>query len=245
MVSLSLGVQEMEDKAQYLQSASLHASFDTQSWDTQIHFFERYPQRVEGEVKALCPCVFSSPFANLHQDLLLSCHDKSLKAGSKQRIVNFIREHIDPEIEAIELDQKGHFIVQHRSLKPNPDLTQFGEGVQRVFKIGLLFAGAENGVVIIDEFDNALHTSLLAQMAEFVYELAQDFNVQVFLSSHSKECIDAFALSSKIAKADVSGFCLLEKEGQLRNYAFSGERLAELIEHIDFDLRGKRDTGAA
>ena len=73
-----------------------------------------------------------------------------------------------------------------------PDLTQFGEGVQRIFHIGLLFAYARGGIVLIDEFENAIHYTLLRPFTRLVQELAIKFDVQVFLTSHSKECIDAF-----------------------------------------------------
>ncbi len=90
----------------------------------------------------------------------------------------------------------------HGCINPNPDLTMFGEGLQRIFKIGLLFAGAKNGVVIIDEFENAIHASLLSNVVVLLHELAIQFNAQVFISSHSKECIDAFALCENIPKSD-------------------------------------------
>jgi len=45
---------------------------------------------------------------------------------------------------------------------------------------------------LIDEFENAIHTELRAMFAGFIDELSTLFNTQVFLTSHSKECIDAF-----------------------------------------------------
>lgn len=242
-ISLKLDIDDvsLEDMTQYLKSASFEATFNERSWSSQIHFFEKYPRRTEGEFASTCPSVFSSPFNGLEPELLSDCHVKSLKAGSKDAIIKFIRDNIDSGITNIEQDDRGHFTVIHETINPNPDLTKFGEGLQRIFKMGLLFAGAKNGVVIIDEFENAIHAKLLTKVTDLLYLLANKFNVQVFISSHSKECIDAFALNEQIPHNEISAHSLIEKENSLICQSFTGDRLHALVDSIDFDLRGGID----
>ena len=239
-VSLSLEKtnSSVEDMTYYLQSACFNISAGKEIWSSTTHFFEKYPQRTEGRTSALCPSVFSSPFSGLDPELLRSCHSQSLKEGSKHTIIQFIIDHIDPGVQGIELDENGRFTVVHKHISPNPDLTKFGEGIQRIFKIGLLFAGAKNGIVIIDEFENAIHASILPKLIQLIYELACQFNVQLFLSSHSKECIDAFTHCPDLPLSDFSAYGLVEHKGGIECAHFSGLRLSELIETIDFDLRG-------
>ncbi len=229
----------VDDTTYYLQSACFDVSYDRKTLSSQTHFFEKYPQRTEGETISLCPSVFSSPFSGLDPELLMECHGKSLKEGSKQIIIEFIQKYFDKGIRNIELDDGGRFTVVHDSISPNPDLTKFGEGLQRIFKIGLLFAGAKNGIVIIDEFENAIHASLLPKLASLIYTLSVQFNTQVFISSHSKECVDAFAKSAVIPVNELSAYSLIETDGQLECFHFSGERLKRLINTIAFDLRGE------
>jgi len=93
-------------------------------------------------------------------------------------------------------------------------------------------------VVIIDEFENAIHAGLLSKVTSLIYKLADKFDVQVFISSHSKECIDAFAMNDDIPHSQISGHCVVEKDGKPVCQSFPGERLTSLIESIDFDLRG-------
>lgn len=231
--------QEIEDMTHYLTTACFDAKFGEKHWSSQVHFFEKYPQRTEGVSQSVCPSVFSSPFNGLEPNLLKDCHGKSLREGSKDLIIDFIRENIDPDIRNIEHDDHGHFTVLHEKIQPNPDLTMFGEGLQRIFKIGLLFAGAKDGVLIIDEFENAIHASLLHKVAALLYQLAVKFNVQVFISSHSKECIDAFAVSDVIPSKEISAYSLIKNEAGLKCHYFSGDRLHKLVENINFDLRGK------
>ncbi|MFX5142110.1 AAA family ATPase, partial [Acinetobacter baumannii] len=83
-------------------------------------------------------------------------------------------------------NEHRRFLVTHDAFSEAVDLSSFGEGIQRVFLTGLLFAGARGGVVLIDEFENALHTGLLVEFTKFVHELASEFECQVFLTTHSK-----------------------------------------------------------
>lgn len=47
-------------------------------------------------------------------------------------------------------------------------------------------------VLCIDEFETAIHYSLLVDFTKFIQELADIFNVQFFNLHYLKECIDAF-----------------------------------------------------
>lgn len=238
-LQLSAETMAMEDMTYYLKTVCFDASWDSEKYAAQVHFFEKYPQRTEGKIISICPAVFSSPFSSMEPELLRESHSKSLKDGSKEAIITFIRENIDADIRNIEQDDHGHFTVDHARIKPNPDLTQFGEGLQRIFSIGLLFAAAKNGVLIIDEFENAIHASLLGKAADFLYQFACKFHVQVFISSHSKECIDAFATSGSIPPDEISAYALVKAGGALKCHHFSGSRLHDLVQSVDFDLRGK------
>lgn len=239
VLKLTRESSSVDDMTYYLQSACFDIQYGERTFLSETHFFEKYPQRTEGEIASLCPSVFASPFSGLDPGLLRECHSKSLKEGSKEIIVEFLRRHIDAGIRNVEQDDFGRFTVIHEDINPNPDLTIFGEGLQRIFKIGLLFAGAKNGVVIIDELENAIHASLLPKLVKLINELSLKFNIQIFISSHSKECIDAFAKAENIPEKDLSAYSLVESEGKIECFYFSGERMHKLVDSISFDLRGE------
>jgi hypothetical protein len=232
---------DVDDKTYYVRTAEFAATMGTSSWGSQIHFFDRYPQRTEGKISSLCPSIFSSPFSILEPELLADCHSKSLKEGSKELIIEFIQENVDNAILNIELDDVGRYTVLHRDIKPNPDLSMFGEGLQRIFKLGTLFAGARNGILIVDEIENAIHASLLPKVANLLYRLSVKFDVQLFISSHSKECIDAFIRSNEIPPDDLSAYALTKNNRAVIAYQFSGAELNALVTSTDFDLRGKSE----
>jgi len=194
--------------------------------------------RFDGQ-RWLCRSELTSPFSANRPDTLARCNERSLKTGTKERIVRFIQKQVDSGLKNIELaDRFNRFLVSHDGFETAPDLSSFGAGVRRVFELGLLFAGARGGVLLIDEFESAIHTELLADFARFAHELATDHNVQVFLSTHSKETVDAFILNDNTK--DIVGYALNRAAADKKVKRYDGERLRKLHEAVDFDLRRVR-----
>lgn len=67
-----------------------------------------------------------------------------------------------------------------------------GEGMNRMFGIALALVNAKDGMLLIDEVDTGLHYSVLPDLWRLIFEVAHRLNVQVFATSHSWDCIQAF-----------------------------------------------------
>ena len=232
---------DVEDQTSFLAKLAIGAGYGGQAQTTDVVFFGDRSRRTSFEGQHwLCRSAFTSPFSANRPDTLARCNRESLEAGTKQRVVDFIRKRVDPGVRNIELaDRFNRFLVSHDGFDKAQDLATFGEGVRRVFEIGLLFAGVRGGVLLIDEFENAIHTELLVEFTRLVQDLAAALDVQVFLSTHSKEAIDAFVLNGHGIE-DVVGYAInrTDKAAQVRRY--DGRKLRRLHEAVDFDLRGVR-----
>ena len=204
-------------------------------------FFGDRPRRTSFNGRRwLCRSAFASPFWSNRSDMLARCNKASLEAGTKQRIIDFIRERIDPGLRNVELaDRFNRFLVSHDDFDKAPNLAAFGEGVRRVFEIGLLFAGVHGGVLLVDEFENAIHTELLVEFASLVQDLAAELDVQVFLSTHSKEAVDAFIQDGRRTD-EVVGYAINRTDAAAKARRYDGRKLHRLHEAVDFDLRGVR-----
>ncbi len=66
-----------------------------------------------------------------------------------------------------------------------------GEGVKRLLTLALAFLHARGTVILIDEIENGLHYSVLGEVWQWLIWLSREFNVQVFATTHSYECIVA------------------------------------------------------
>ena len=105
---------------------------------------------------------------------------------------------IAPEVKAVSLigskEPNGERIPMVRvdgANLPVP-LRSLGEGMNRMLGIALALVNAKDGMLLIDEVDTGLHYSVLPDMWKLIFEVAHRLNVQVFATSHSWDCIQAF-----------------------------------------------------
>ena len=95
----------------------------------------------------------------------------------------------------------------------------------------LAFHNAQDGAILIDEIENGLHYSRLESIRERILWLSREFNVQVFATTHSYECVEAAHAAFKHAELD-DDFSLLRLQ---RN------RRTEQIESIAYDDKDALD----
>jgi GTPase SAR1 family protein len=107
-------------------------------------------------------------------------------------------------------------------------LSGLGEGSNRVFGLALAMRKAENGILLIDEIENGLHYSIQEKIWRFVIEASQRLNVQVFATTHSWDCIEAFQKAAAEDDDPSSGVLirLENKDGDVTSTVFDEESLA-------------------
>ena len=230
--------QENIDKNSYISTIRIDANTGADELSSYVHLYlNREPELYYQKAQKLCRSAFSSPY-RYNDSILREAHARAVKEKRIDEITNFIRQHIDPAIEKIELTDihgENRFFVTSKTHECSIDLTKYGEGLQRIFEIALLFAYCSDGILCIDEIDSAIHKGLLVRFAEFVQKLAEEYNVQLFLSTHSKECVDAF---SRTQKEDLMAFALYTTQDDTVDFRYmEGEELKELIDIIDLDIR--------
>ncbi len=64
-----------------------------------------------------------------------------------------------------------------------------GEGMRRLLALALSLVNARNGILLIDEIDTGLHYSIMGDMWRLVAQTAQRYNIQVFATTHSFDCV--------------------------------------------------------
>ncbi len=184
------------DKNNYLKTISIESKFNDQELNTTYYLQDGGKSKsFFKKIQIICNSFISSPFSQQNKDNLSLLYAKSIEDKSFSRIITFIKENIDSkllDINFVDDIEVPRFLVDHSDFEESIDLTNFGEGMQRIFYIALNFAASKNGVLLIDELDNAIHYSLLKKFTHFIQTLSEEFNVQVFITSHSGECINAF-----------------------------------------------------
>ena len=83
-----------------------------------------------------------------------------------------------------------------------------GDGVKRLLTLALAFFHARGTIILIDEIENGLHHSVLANVWKWLNHLSRQFNLQVFATTHSYECIQA-AFNAFEEAGDLDDFNLM------------------------------------
>ena len=229
------------DRSRYLGTVELTGTFGAQVHDSSTRLFTGRDLETQADaIRWLCPAVYSSPFFLNEPHRYARFYHRSVQSKSLPTIIAFIRQHVLPTLNDIRLvDERQRFLVTDDAVPYPMDLTSYGEGLQRVFFISLLFAASANGVVLIDELENAIHTELIGHFSRFIHGLAAQFNVQVFLTSHSKECIDAFVRHVDHPE-DFAFHALVPSGDRVVAREFTGQEFTKLVEVGDVDLRRAR-----
>ena len=68
-----------------------------------------------------------------------------------------------------------------------------GDGMWRMLGLALAVANAKGGVLLVDEIDTGLHYSVMGDMWRMVSERAAALDVQVFATTHSRDCYESLA----------------------------------------------------
>lgn len=79
-----------------------------------------------------------------------------------------------------------------------------GDGIWRLLGIALALVQARGGVLLVDEIDTGLHYSVLVDMWRLVFETARSLGVQVFATTHSRDCYEALAAVAEPGRTEIS-----------------------------------------
>lgn len=89
-----------------------------------------------------------------------------------------------------------------------------GDGITKLFKLLICIYNSQNGIVVIDEVENGFHHSVLVSLWKVIFTAAKEFNVQIFATTHSWECIAAYmeAFEELGLEDDFDNYYRLEKD---------------------------------
>lgn len=141
-------------------------------------------------IPPLYPGFFLSPRSADHKSDAEKFSEIVKTVGEEQKLLDAFRV-IESAIKAVRLLSHGGVTMIHVDvgLPHFLPLPYAGEGMVRLAAILVAIANAQNGVVFIDEFENGVHYSILGKMWEATASFAERFNTQLFLTTHSAECV--------------------------------------------------------
>lgn len=120
-------------------------------------------------------------------------------------------------------------------------LNSMGDGMLRILQLILGLFPARNGFLLIDEFENGLHYSVQEDTWKLIFKLSKKLNIQVFATTHSWDCIEAFK-NATLASPEYGVLFRVGKsvrnssKGRVTPTVFKEDELAQLTQ-ADVELR--------
>lgn len=207
------------------------------AYEFQLLEDERFIRR-EPPQEPLLPVAVVRPFSHRVEQLQVSRLSEATLRGRKYSLLECVNL-IDREVTGLEvLSRRGKrptLWVRHETAGYAP-LYTLGDGVRRVLTMALALVDAQNGVLLIDEIETAIHKDALAGVFEWLVRAADHYNVQLFATTHSLEAIDALLMAQMSETDEPVTFHLPDRgEGQAKR--FTGELLDNLRFERGLDIR--------
>jgi ABC-type molybdenum transport system ATPase subunit/photorepair protein PhrA len=114
---------------------------------------------------------------------------------------------IAPEVEALLLTGGQEMMaelvpmVKLRNQHTPIRLSSMGEGMNRIFGIVLALVNVKGGLLLIDEIESSLHHTVHTELWNLIFKMAQQLNIQVFITTHSWDCIKGFQQAAQATDA--------------------------------------------
>src|SRR5271157_300240 len=141
------------------------------------------------------------PAGGFSDEKAASMWDTLVQGPSQGLVLDWLRM-LEPRIEDLayigdEGFQRNRVALLKVEAEGRIPLRSMGDGLTRLFHVGLAMASASKGVLLIDEFENGLHWTVQEKLWNALSKAAQKFSVQIFATTHSRDCIESFAAAGK------------------------------------------------
>ncbi len=131
---------------------------------------------------------------------------------------------IEPQVKS-EGESSLRVTLQH----PKQSLlsSELGEGTNRFIEILITILTNKNKVIFIDEIENGIHYSKLKDIWKAIITIVQKENIQLFVTTHDKDTIEALVEASQEEKyKDIASIKLIKnKENKIKPIVMNYENL--------------------
>ena len=132
----------------------------------------------------------------MEENLIFRAFEKIKEDRSKFKDLNQYLSKFDSNIEMIDFFPGNKFKVFLKNIENPILLSSLGEGINRYFSI-LINLISNSKYLFIDEIENGIFYKHLPLVWDLIFTYVKNFNMQIFITTHSKEVIDSFYFIAK------------------------------------------------
>lgn len=185
--------------------------------------------------------VYVAPFEHLRGSVL----SQIVKNTDYKKVCLKALQLFDPDIEDMmimrsDIGNKPVEYLYHKRLGNMPIAT-YGDGIKKVLVLSNAIAKAAGGILLIDEIETAIHKKYYDDIFRFIVKACKEFNVQVFITTHSLEAIDGilatqdYEIQDRID--DIKVATLKRENDKSYSRVLSGREVSADREAFGFEVR--------
>ncbi len=123
--------------------------------------------------------------------------EKIIKSKQQRKIINILNK-IDTRIKDVTVFSNGRIFFDLDEINYLVPSNIMGDGIRRLLSLITTISETSGGIVLIDEIENGLHYSAHKKLWQSIIVACQEFNVQLFVTTHNIETLKYLMEISKI-----------------------------------------------
>jgi predicted ATP-dependent endonuclease of OLD family len=135
------------------------------------------------------------PASSLSGQTMNELFDQIVLTPNEELVIKAL-QNIEPMIEriaSISFRPGNSFVLKLAGSDQRVPIGSMGDGILRILGLTLAIVNAKGGVLLVDEIDTGLHFTAMYDMWKLIYETAKQLNIQVFATTHSRDCWESLA----------------------------------------------------
>lgn len=131
----------------------------------------------------------------------------------------------------------GTYKILSKSHAKALPLNVYGDGMKKAILLMSAVVKAKDGILLLDEFETAIHTSAMEKTFKWILETCKKLNVQVFMTSHSIEAISKVLKCCPEMENDIRMITLVETNEGVKARNVDGSKAIKLMDVYGLELR--------
>ncbi|MGK7945416.1 MAG: ATP/GTP-binding protein [Microcystaceae cyanobacterium] len=185
-------------------------------------------------------CTYITPTSHRIDSYPSKLLTEAIKLGLKSNLITLLNIFDQQIKDLVILDSPNissllvpEIYIEHDKLGLIP-ISAFGDGVRRLVFIALQLVQLKNGILLIDELENTIHTKALKDAFQWIVKWCQELNIQLFATTHSLEAVDTML---SVTNSDLVLYRLDPKDNDMSALRIGRDRLQRLRENLGMEVR--------
>ena len=199
----------------------------------------QYSRIKRAESKFYINTVYVTPFKHTTNEVYLT--EVLNNPKYYQEMIEVLKE-FDDNIMSINADthnltNKKRYMILSKNHNQAIPLELYGDGMKKAILLMSAVITAQNGILLLDEFETAIHTSAMIKVFSWILRACKKLNVQIFLTSHSEEAINKLLICCPELQNDIQLYTLYKRENQTKVRTLTCKEAIELHDDLGLELR--------